>query len=427
MKRRDGERPAADAAPSSTRFRRARPTPRMYGAAAAPGRAGDQAEPDGPRAGELDIREQEIHRKYSALSRVMDERLRRLWAGAEAEAYGEGGITAVQRATGLSRTTIRMGRDELRGTVDSAGIVQVRRPGAGRPRLEAKDSGLAAALEALIEPVARGDLESPMRWTCKSTRAIAQELTEQGRAISPQKAAQLLHSLGYSLQSPRRTARDAALSLSQRSARFQRVCDLVDGHLDRGTPVIAVTVRRVTPADPECSAPTLTLGVGDRILGQAIPSRVYDLSQDGRAPGPEIGLDPARFAVDAVRRWSRGPGANALAGATELLIALGADSPFAPHIFRAGLQRFADRTALAIGVCHLPPGTLRWCRIKHWLRVRVSQARGGEPRIDHEASVQLVGSTRTIRPRTGREAVPATDDEADWYYTVASRRARSSR
>jgi hypothetical protein len=395
---------------------------RRYGAAAAAQRPGDQAEPNRPQTSQLDIREQEIHRKYSALARVMDERLRRLWAGAEAEAYGEGGIAAVQRATGLSRTTIRAGRDELRGGVDRTDIVQVRRAGAGRPRLEAKDSGLAAALEALIEPVARGDLESPMRWTCKSTRSVAQELTRQGRPISPQKAAQLLQSLGYSLQPPRRAAREAALPLSERSARFQRVCDLVESQLDRGTPVIAVTVRRIITAAPERSAPALVLRLGDRVLGQAVSSRVYDLSEDTPALTPEIGLDPARFAVDAVRRWSRGPGANALARATRLLIAVGGDSPFPPHLFRAELQRFADRTPLAIGVCHLPPGTLKWSWIEQSLRVHVSEARRGQSPVDHEASVQLLGSAHALGSRRRRAAVPgadaATGDEADWYYTV---------
>jgi hypothetical protein len=403
---------------------------RTSGAAASP-QPEKQAEPNEAGTSELDVREKDIHRKYRALSRVMDERLRRLWAGAEAEVFGEGGIAAVQRATGLSRTTIRAGRDELRGGVESTGIIQVRRAGAGRPRLEAKDSGLAGALEALIEPVARGDLESPMRWTCKSTRAVAKELSKRGRAISPQKAAQLLHSLGYSLQSPRRTAGDAALSLSQRSARFERICDLVESHLDQGAPVIAVTVRRVIPAGVEGSAPTPVLSFNDKILGLAIPSRVYDLSEDAPAQAPEIRLDPARFAVDAVVRWSRGPGANALAGATKLLIAVGGDSPFPPHVFRAELQRFADRTALAIGVCHLPAGTLKWRRIEHWLRVRVSEARRGQPPIDYEASVQLLRSTRGGGPRQSRPALPTADaapgDEADWHYTVASRRARLSR
>ena len=141
--------------------------------------------------------EHDIRRKYEALSPLMDERMRRCWAGVEADVIGEGGIAIVERATGMSRTTIRAGRDEARGGVGDIEVVQVRRTGSGRPRLEELDPGLVTDLESLVEPVTRGDPESPLRWTSKSTRNLATELTERGKPISPQKVGQLLYALGY--------------------------------------------------------------------------------------------------------------------------------------------------------------------------------------------------------------------------------------
>ena len=144
--------------------------------------------------------EAEVRSKWEALSPVMDERMRRLWAGSEADAYGAGGIAIVEHATGMSRTTIRARRDELRAGVSPDDVVAVRREGAGRPTLEDKDPELAVALESLVDPVTRGDPESPLRWTSKSTRKLAEELTERGHRVSPQKVGQMLHELGYSLQ-----------------------------------------------------------------------------------------------------------------------------------------------------------------------------------------------------------------------------------
>jgi hypothetical protein len=149
--------------------------------------------------------EWEIRTKFKALEPVMDERLKRLWAGAEADAYGDGGIAAVERATGMSRTTIRGGRDELRAGARAEDVVNVRRPGGGRPRLEETSPHLVEALESLVDPVTRGDPQSPLRWTSKSTRKLASELLAQGLRVSPQKVGQLLYASGYSLQATHKT------------------------------------------------------------------------------------------------------------------------------------------------------------------------------------------------------------------------------
>ena len=146
-----------------------------------------------------------VRTKFLALRPVLDERLSRLWAGAEAEALGDGGIALVERATGLSRTTIRAGRDELRAGVSAEDVVLVRRAGGGRPRIEETTPEIVAVLESLVDPVTRGDPESPLRWTSKSTRKLATELTAQGYAVSPQKVGQLLAASGYSLQATQKT------------------------------------------------------------------------------------------------------------------------------------------------------------------------------------------------------------------------------
>src|SRR5215204_6734938 len=179
-----------------------------------------------------------VRTKFLALRPVLDERLSRLWAGAEAEALGDGGIAIVERATGLSRTTIRAGRDELRGGVTPDDVVAIRRPGGGRPRLEDRSPAIVAALELLVDPVTRGDPESPLRWTSKSTRKLADELTAQGYPVSPQKVGQLLRASGYSLQATQKTLEGTAHP--DRNAQFEFINAQVDAFHAQRAPVISV-------------------------------------------------------------------------------------------------------------------------------------------------------------------------------------------
>ena len=172
----------------------------------------------------------------------MDERLKRLWAGAEADAYGDGGIAAVERATGMSRTTIRGGRDELRAGARVEDVVNVRRPGGGRPRLEETSPHLVEALESLVDPVTRGDQESPLRWTSKSTRKLASELLAQGIRVSPQKVGQLLHASNYSLQATTKTTEGT--SHPDRRAQFEFISERVEEHHARGAPVISIDTKK---------------------------------------------------------------------------------------------------------------------------------------------------------------------------------------
>lgn len=231
-------------------------------------------------------REEEIRTKFEALQPIMGERFRRVWAGLEAEIYGDGGIAAVERATGLSRTTIRAGRDEVRAGLSTEDVVNVRRAGAGRPRLEVVTPELTTALESLVDPVTRGDPESPLRWTSKSTRQLADELGEQGYKVSPQKVGQMLHGLGYSLQANQKTTEGK--QSPDRNAQFEFLYDRVDEYQSRGDPVISVdTKKKELVGDFKNGGrewqpkgepvPARVHDFVDRELGKVVPYGIYDI------------------------------------------------------------------------------------------------------------------------------------------------------
>lgn len=213
--------------------------------------------------------ESEIRSKFRALEPVMDERLQRLWAGAEADAHGDGGIAIVARATGMSRTTIRAGRDELRLGVRPEDVVNVRKPGGGRPRLEDGNPELVEALESLVDPVTRGDPESPLRWTSQSTRKLAEELSKQGHTVSPQKVGQLLHSAGYSLQSTNKTLEGT--THPDRNEQFEFINDRVEAYQGRGSPVVSVDTKK-----KELVGDFANAGREWQPSGKPLPVRVHD-------------------------------------------------------------------------------------------------------------------------------------------------------
>src|SRR5579872_5259433 len=257
--------------------------------------------------------EGEIRRKFEALSAVMDERMRRLWAGAEAE-YGDGGIAVVERATGMSRTTIRTGRDELRGGVSVEEVVNVRRPGGGRTPIEEQNPDLVTALEALVDPVTRGDPMSPLRWTSKSTRKLAEELTARGYALSPQKVGQLLRASGYSLQATNKTIEGSAHP--DRDAQFEFINERVDASHSRGAPVVSVDTKKKELVGDFKNAGREWQPQGepekvrvhdflDKTKGKAIPYGVYDILNDQGWVSVGIDHDTAQFAANSIRRWWR--------------------------------------------------------------------------------------------------------------------------
>jgi len=345
-----------------------------------------------------------IRTKFTALRPVMDERLTRLWAGAEADALGDGGIAVVERATGLSRTTIRAGRDELRAGVTPDEVVLVRRAGGGRPRLEETTPGLVEALETLVDPVTRGDPESPLRWTAKSTRTLATELTAQGYPVSPQKVGQLLATSGYSLQAAQKTIEGT--SHPDRNEQFEFISDRVDGFHGRGAPVISVDTKKKELVGAFKNAgrewqpsgePVPVHDFVDDTLGKVIPYGVYDVGRNTGWVNVGVDHDTPAFAVESIARWWRYMGKQTYPDAHELLITAdaGGSNSARSRLWKMELQHLADRTGLAISVSHFPPGTSKWNKIEHRLFCHITENWRGRPLLDHETVVQLIGNVRT--------------------------------
>ncbi len=353
-------------------------------------------------AGSVEI----IRSKFLALMPVMDERLTRLWAGAEAEAIGAGGMAIVEEATGLSRTTIRAGRDELRDGVARADVVNVRRTGGGRPAIEETRPEIIPALEALVDPVTRGDPESPLRWTSKSTRKLAQELGERGYEISPQKVGQLLHASGYSLQATHKTLEGA--SHPDRNEQFEFINARVEEFQGRGSPVVSVDTKKKELVGDFKNAgrewqpkgkpvPVRVHDFIDDALGKVIPYGVYDLTQNTGWVNVGVDHDTPAFAVESIARWWNCMGKSVYPDAAELFITAdgGGSNASRARLWKLELQRFADRSGLSISVSHFPPGTSKWNKIEHRLFCHVTENWRGRPLVDRETVVQLIGSVRT--------------------------------
>lgn len=388
----------------------------------------------------------------------MDERMRRCWAGIEAESLGDGGIAIVERATGMSRTTIRAGRDELRGGIENAAVVQVRRPGGGRPRLEELNPGLITDLESLVEPMTLGDPESPLRWTTKSTRKLAAELTERGTPISPQKVGELLFLMGYRLQAVQKTREGT--EHPDRNAQFEFINDRVEAYQARDAPVISVDTKKKELVGDFANkgrewqpmsepVPVRVHDFIDKDLGKVIPYGVYDLARNEGWVNVGIDHDTPEFAVASIARWWSQMGRKVYEKATELLITAdaGGSNAYRSRVFKTELQEFADRTGLTIGVSHFPPGTSKWNKIEHRMFCHITENWRGRPLVDHETIVQLIGATRTttglrVRAKLDERAFPkgveVTDEElaevnlirnafhGEWNYTIAPRRRRES-
>jgi len=349
--------------------------------------------------------EQGIRAKYRALLPTMDERHRRLWAGAEAQALGRGGIAVVARATGLARNTIVRGQQEL-AQKKPWPADRVRRPGAGRKRMTVLVPELAAALEELVEPVTRGDPESPLRWTSKSTRHLAGELNGQGFAVSHTLVAGLLHDLEYSLQANRKTLEGA--SHPDRNAQFEHINTAVKRQMKRGQPVISVDTKKKElvgrfknagqtwrpRGDPE---PVKVHDFMEPDKGKAIPYGVYDLGRNQGWVSVGVDHDTAAFAVATIRRWWRELGRKHYPNAKSLLITAdsGGSNGSRLRLWKWELSKLALQTGLTITVCHLPPGTSKWNKIEHRLFSFISQNWRGQPLLTHAAIVNHIAATRT--------------------------------
>src|SRR6266545_1124557 len=360
-----------------------------------------------------------IRTKYEALRPYLDERRRRLWAATEARALGRGGVAAVATGTGLRPNTIRVGVRELEapGVVPLVSDQRVRAPGGGRKPLTVHDPTLLRELEALVEPVTRGDPMSPLRWTCKSTRQLAEALTQRGHRVSHQTVAELLHTLEYRLQGNRKTKEGA--THPDRDAQFAHINAQTVAFQQRAQPVISVDTKKKElvgdfknggrewqPAgQPE---PVRVHDFVDRDLGKAIPYGVYDLAHNQGWVTVGTDHDTPTFAVQAVRDWWHQMGHPTYPAATELLITADGGGSNGSRVrgWKTELQRLADETGLHISVCHFPPGTSKWNKIEHRMFCHITENWRGRPLVSREAIVQLIGSTTT---RTGL-AIRATLD-----------------
>ena len=397
------------------------------------------------------IDESTIRRRFRLIAAHLDERMRRLVAAAEAAAMGFGGVSIVARATGVSRRAIRIGATELRQKPRAVGGAgRVRRPGGGRKKAVHHDLTLLRDLEALIEPVTRGDPESPLRWTAKSVRRLAAELQRQGHRTSHRMVAEMLHELGYSLQANAKTIEGARHP--DRNAQFEYINEKVRKFLAQREPVISVDTkkkelvgefknvgRELRPqGQPE------NVRVHDFVipeLGRAIPYGVYDLGSNTGWVSVGIDHDTAEFAVETIRRWWRWMGQKYYPQAKRLLITAdaGGSNGSRLRLWKTEIQNLADELKIPIAICHFPPGTSKWNRIEHRLFSFISQNWRGKPLISHAVIIKLIAATRTkaglkVRARLDtnsyREGIKVSRAElenvrlrpdsfhGDWNYTI---------
>ena len=398
-----------------------------------------------------------VQQKYQSLSPIMDEKLRRRWAASEALALGWGGISAVAEATGLSQNTIRMGIAENRSSEvdpnDPANDPHIRRPGGGRKRLAQRDRTLLTDLETLVNPSTRGDPQSPLRWTCKSTRNLAEALVDQGHQVSHQTVARLLQATGYNLQVNRKTREGD--SHPDRDAQFEYIAKQVRAFQRRGQPVVSVDTKKKelvgdfknagrewqpegSPEEVRCK------DFKDKDLGKVAPYGIYDQTNDEGWVSVGIDHDTAEFATETLRRWWSHMGVRVYPRATGLLVTAdgGGSNSSRSRLWKVALQGLADEIGLRITVCHFPPGTSKWNKIEHRMFCHITENWRGRPLISRAVVVNLIGNTKTktglrinaeLDTNTYKTGLKVTDEElatiklkrcdfhGDWNYTISPR------
>jgi hypothetical protein len=355
------------------------------------------------------ISKRRISAKYRALSGLMDEGVSRQWAAAEASAYGWGGVRAVSEAIGMSPHTIRKGLSEPadRETHPGAPIPsRVRREGGGRKRRTESDPELVAALESLVDPSTRGDPQSPLRWTCKSTTHLAGELTRQGHPVSPSTVGRPLKPAGYSLQSNRKAKEGG--DHPDRNAQFEHINATVKAFQRRGQPVISVDTKKKELVGEfknggrewqPCGQPeeVLVHDFMDKELGKAIPYGVYDVTGNQGWVSVGVDHDTAQFAAEAIRRWWKKMGARRYREADRLMITAdgGGSNGSRCRLWKVALQELAVKLGMTLHVCHLPPGTSKWNKIEHRMFCHITQNWRGRPLVSHEVIINLISNTAT--------------------------------
>jgi len=346
-----------------------------------------------------------LRKKLSGIWSFLDERTRRIVAANEAQSLGYGGVCAVQRACGLSRVTISKGIREI-----ASGITlpegRIRRAGGGRKRITERDPGLLPLLEQFIEPETRGDPESPLRWICKSTRALAAELTRRKHPVCAVKVAQLLHDQHYSLQSNRKT--EEGNEHPDRDAQFRYINAQVKRTLAAGMPVISADTKKKELLGNYANAGRQWRHAGDPLpvnghdfaspdVPRAYPYGIYDIGRNTGFVNVGTDHDTGAFSVASIHGWWRAEGRTLYPKATQLLITAdgGGSNGYRLRLWKAALQKLADQTGLCVSVCHFPPGTSKWNKVEHRLFSFISSNWRGEPLRDYETIVNLISRTKT--------------------------------
>jgi hypothetical protein len=379
----------------------------------------------------------------------LNERDRRLALGAEAKAWGHGGIAEVHRATGIAQSTISRGKRELQdGNAEPTG--RIRAKGGGRKKAEAVNPGLVDTLDELIDPETRGDPESPLRWTTKSTRNLAGELTAKGHKVSHSVVGKVLRWLGYSLQGTRKMLEGA--QHPDRDAQFRHINGLATEFLAAGDPVISVDTKKNEQVGQFAAAGQEWQPTGEPVEvstydfpnladGKAIPYGVYDLADNSAWVSVGIDHDTSVFAVATIETWWRQMGQQKYPNARRLLITAdgGGSNGHRPWLWKFELAKLAKATGLEIVVCHYPPGTSKWNKIEHRLFSQITRNRRGRPLETYQTIVNLIANITTTTGLTVRckldsnsyptkikltkqqkESIPITRNEfhGDWNYTI---------
>jgi len=396
-----------------------------------------------------------VRQKWRLLKATMDERARRLWAGAEAGAIGYGGVAAVARATRMAISTVRKGRDEARAGARPDDVVNVRRSTGKRP-YEVVHPEVWPALEKLVDPLTRGDPESPLRWTCKSTRALSGELFAQGIQASDKTVGKLLRDHGYSLQAPNKSVEGT--QHPDRNAQFEHINAKAKDCVARGVPVISVDTKKkeLVGNFKNGGREWQPKGEPDRVdvhdfpsdaVGKAIPYGVYDVAANDGFVSVGVDHDTPVFAVRSIEAWWKQVGEKRYLDAREIFITAdaGGSNSYRSHVWKQQLQRLADELNIAVHVSHFPPGTSKWNKVEHRLFSFISINWRGRPLRTYETVIRLIGNTTNsgglvVRARLDRRGYPTgkkvsakelrelsierDDFHGDWNYVIRPRPER---
>lgn len=401
----------------------------------------------------MNISKELLNKKYEQISPYLDEKLLRIWAAVESSVLPRGGVTLLSQITGLARSTIHIGIQEISGVEDDTEInnLRTRRTGGGRKKIISTDQALQRDLDNLIEPATRGDPENPLRWTSKSTPKLTEELKKLGHKISQRTVYGLLETMHYSMQSNRKNKEGS--DHPDRDLQFQYISEKVKDFQKRMQPVISVDTKKkeligeFKNNGKEWHKKGQPIQVNshdfpDKDLGKVAPYGVYDLTQNKGWVSIGISYDTAEFAVESIRHWWKEMGQLSYPKATELLITAdcGGSNGYRVGLWKKKLKDLATELQIDINVCHFPPGTSKWNKIEHRMFCHITENWRGRPLVSREVVVNLIGSTTTKNgltikarldekqyekgikiPKKELDTLPIIRDEfhGEWNYRIA--------